>query len=72
MGQNRKQLRRFKSKTRREISKTEIERHDLFSLENKVLGSFKNCALTSRHCPQLSGASEWGNVLTDKLCFYIF
>lgn len=58
MGQNRKQLQRFKSKTKREKSKTEIARHDLFSFKNILLGSFKNCGITSDHYPPLFRASE--------------
>lgn len=72
MGQNRKQLQRFKSKTRWEISKTEIEGHDLFSLKNKVLGPFKSCGLMSDHYPQLFTVSEWGNLQAEAVLLYIF
>lgn len=52
MGQNNNNYKNLKEIKRREVGKTEIERHDLFNLKNKVLGSFKSCVLTSDHYPQ--------------------
>lgn len=57
---------------RRELSETEVEKHDLFSWKNKVLGSFKNCALKCDYNLQLFRTSEQENLHTDKLWFYIF